>query len=88
MKYSHRYYKNIMNFNISENDAKSIIGGAISATRSTMPIIPTELLITEPAATIILMPDDKKFPTIGTELPTRYCVALKNMPSNRDDAVP
>ena len=29
-------------------------------------------------------PADKKLPTIGTELPTRYFVALKKIPSNSE----
>ena len=52
-----------------------------------MPNIPNELFITEPAATIMSTPAERKFPTIGTELPTRYFVALKNMPSKSDAPV-
>ena len=45
-----------------------------------MPIIPSELLTTVPDITTISTPADKKFPTIGTEFPTRYFVTLKKMP--------
>ena len=52
-----------------------------------MPIIPSELLTTVPDITTISTPADKKFPTIGTEFPTRYFVTLKKMPLKSDEAV-
>ena len=74
------------NFKISENEASKIIGPIISNNSINSPHNPTELLMSNHADISISNPLDKKFPTIGTELLTAYFVALKNMPSNSDEA--
>ena len=73
-------------FNKSEKAISRISGPAICISSIIMPHSPTEFFISSPAAVRRSNPPDKNPPTIGTELPIMYLVALNITPSKSDVA--